>query len=112
LPHPDYLLDLLTSEQLSEWEAYDRLEPVGEYRREYHIAMIASLIHNIAQSVYGSKGKRIVSKPTDFMPWWDSRPSGRDGASQSVEEMKRILLDLASTGGTKQEQKTKREPNG
>jgi len=57
------------------------------------MGMIASMIHNIAQSVYGQKGRRIVSKPTDFMPWFDSPGESRSKV-QSVQEMKEVLMSL------------------
>jgi len=80
---------------LSEWEAYDRLEPIGEYRREYQMGMIGSMILNLAQSIYGRKDKRMVSEPTDFMPWFDD-PWKSKRKVQSVEEMKEMLLSLGS----------------
>ena len=91
-PHPDYLRKVLTSSQITEWQAYDRIDPIGKWRDEYIIAVLASVIMNIAKSVWGKKNVK-PSSPKDFMPNWEKafdKPK-----PQSVEEMKQILFALA-----------------
>ena len=70
MPHPDYLLSSLTSKQLNEWEAYDAIEPVGQYRNDVMLGQVAAVIIDIAQSAFGKKG--VKHKPTDpakLIPW-------------------------------------------
>lgn len=90
-PHPDFWLDSITSEQLLEWEAYDRLEPIGGYRQDYRFAQICHLIYEISQAVYGKKGKRRRSTPKDFMPWGPEEKE-TPKRKQSPEEIKERLL--------------------
>ena len=79
--------------------AYDDLEPIGEWRADYRIAMLCSLVMNIAQSVWGGKGKLAPVSPLDFMPNWGgertSVPKPPEPKRQSVEEMKKILQEIA-----------------
>ena len=86
------MLEQLTSEQVTEWKAYDRLEPIGEMRGDLRMAILASLIANIANS-FATKGKPIRTyTPADFMPKWEEEITK---PAQSVEEMKRILESLS-----------------
>lgn len=55
-----------------------------------------SLVYNIATSLWGKKGQRELSNPSDFMVMW-----GQDsdevtmGKKQSVEQMKAQLMSIA-----------------
>jgi len=84
-------LDSLTSRQLSEWEAYDRLDPIGTWRDDFRLAYLSSLITNIAICVHGKKGAKHTI-PMDFMLDWDVKEKKIN--VQSVEEQKRILMDI------------------
>lgn len=98
-------MDKLTSEQLSEWEAYDKLDPIGKWRDEYMIANLCSLILNVANSIHAKKGhtpKRV--DPIDFMPDWLGERKEKEEEKQSLEEMKSFLLGFV----TKHNKKIKR----
>lgn len=108
LPHPDYLMDLLTSEQISEWLAYDRLEPIGQWRADYRLGVLCALIVDIVQRLFARRGAtpRRVS-PIDYMPDWSGdlremiRAGGEDdsnnaGRAESVEDMKRLFEAIAT----------------
>lgn len=97
--HPDHLLEQITSEQLSEWEAYNRMEPIGEYRRDYRIAALSSLVYNFASS-FGGKGKRKIAQIKDFMFFLEDEPP-KEPEQQSVEEMKAALYSIAATSKKK-----------
>lgn len=93
--HPDDWLDDVTSEQLSEIEAYDSIEPIGGFREDFRFAQVCNLVFQIAQAVYGKKGQRRSSTPADFMPWGSEAIYGRRKPVkkvQTVEEMKEVLL--------------------
>lgn len=78
---------------MDEWEAYDKLDPIGTWREDFRMAYLASLITNLTISVNGKKGTKLT-KPIEFMPDWSgSHEKGR----QTAEEMKEILLALAKT---------------
>jgi len=89
-------LDSLTSAQLSEWEAYDKLDPIGTWRDDYRLAVLDSLLVNIVSRLYAKKGHtpKEVS-PTEFMPNWSGEK--KIAKPQTMEEMKSILLSLAKS---------------
>ena len=97
---------MLNSEQISEWQAYDQLEPIGEWRADYRIGILCSLISQIAIAVFGKKesGSSNIS-PIDFMPDWagDFEESkmlkGRSIAS-SPEEIKALFSVFASASSS------------
>jgi hypothetical protein len=93
-------LDQLTSKQISEWEAYDRIDPIGTWREDFRMAYLSSLITNLTISVHGKKGAKTTS-PIDFMPEWDKDAIKLGKPTQTVEEMKQILLGIAKTQNRK-----------
>ena len=86
------MLDHLTSKQLSEWEAYDRLDPIGTWREDFRLAYLSSLVTNIAIQVNGKKGAKLT-QPQDFMLEW-----GKDKEEiekQSVDQIKEFMMNFA-----------------
>ena len=78
------LLSRLTSSELSEWQAFYRIEPFGEFRADLRAGTIASPLVNLQVK----KGHRRT-KPSDWiMEFIPDEP-------QSPEEMKRILQAFA-----------------
>lgn len=57
------LLASLDSAELTEWMAFDRMEPIGEFRADLRAGIIASTVAN-----YGGRDIREARKPSDFMP--------------------------------------------
>lgn len=88
------MLEAMTAGQLAEWEAYDRLEPIGGYRQDYMIGSVIKIVLELAQAVYGRKGRTLSCTPWDFVPW---RPDVEQAQvkRQSVEEMRQVLQMLA-----------------
>ena len=90
-------MDQLTSKQLSEWEAYDRIDPIGKWRDDFSLAKIESLITNIVQQLYAKKGTIPVNTtPLDFMVDWSGQGKYQIQKQQSVEEQKQILMSWAN----------------
>lgn len=85
-------MDHLSGFQISEWEAFDRLDPIGSWRDDFRMAYIAAILTNLTIAVNGKKGAKL-STPINFMPKWDS-----DGIAeikrQTPEEMKEMLLSI------------------
>lgn len=54
----------MTAREFIEWQAFDRLEPVGEIRGDVRAGIIAAVIANAHR---GRKGK--AATPADFMPF-------------------------------------------
>lgn len=109
----------MTSKQLAEWEAYDRLEPIGDWRGDYRMSFIVSTLWNIVVRLYGRKDAKLT-KPKDFYPRWDmtekeiQEERQREKAKkQSPEEMKKILQSLfrinKRKGKAKKSKKSKKQ---
>ncbi|MDD4987041.1 MAG: DUF4035 domain-containing protein [Dehalococcoidales bacterium] len=91
------MLPELTEEQLAEWEEFNRLEPIGSYKMDYHFAHLCNLLFNIAQGFAGGQ-KRAVAKLLDFMPHWYTQYGPGIPAPvkrQSLDEMKKVILSIA-----------------
>jgi hypothetical protein len=95
--HPDFLLKQLTSRQLAEWEAYNVIDPIGEWRADFRISYLASLITNLAIRIHGKKGAKSVDIE-EFLLKWDAEAGKvkQEDKVQSVEEIKRALMSIAS----------------
>jgi len=97
------LLKQLTAEQLTEWEIYNKIDPIGKWRDELSIATVCALITNTVRQLYTKKGHKVeFTGPDDFMIKWgeveDQKPEPKQ---QSPEEMAQILHGLAAVMGTK-----------
>jgi hypothetical protein len=88
------LLGELTAWQISEWEAYDKLDPIGTWREDFRFACLSSMITNLAISIHGEKGTKMTA-PIDFMQDWtgDRKDEVRQ---QSPEEMKAIFQQIVA----------------
>lgn len=73
--HPNRLLEELTSQEISEWIAYDKLEPIDiEYRQDLRFGILNSTIVNFFSSVFAKKGKTPKQwTPEDFMPKFEKK---------------------------------------
>jgi hypothetical protein len=70
------MLDRITSTELAEWTAYERLYgPLGQERDDNLAALVST---TIANAMRGKKGRRLRLK--DFMPSWGGKEkqSGKD----------------------------------
>jgi len=81
---------------LSEWEAYDRIDPIGDWRADFNFATLKSLLMNMNLSIYRKRGTiPKFTAPIDFMPDWSGELRKVAVKKQSVEEMKQLLLGMA-----------------
>jgi hypothetical protein len=85
-------LDQLTSKQLSEWEAYDRLDPIGTWRDDFRMSFMASLLTNLTIKVNGRKGAALTNVKDFLLDWSGDLKIGKQ---QSIEDMKTVLLQIA-----------------
>lgn len=101
------------------------MDPIGEWRKDFHMAYLVSIITNIVRVLYAKKGTEpVMSAPGDFMPQWgvdeeeqeevpdDVIRSWTDSGwvvrgKQTVDQMKRILLGIANTAESKEKRKRK-----
>ena len=100
-------MEQLTSKQISEWEAYDRIDPIGTWRDDFRLAKIESLITNIVQQLYAKKGtKPVLTTPLDFMVDWTG-DKGHEPKQQSVEEMKAVMMGFMNDQKKQAERRSK-----
>ena len=91
-------MDQLTSYQLSEWEAYDRIDPIGRRRDEYNMAHLISTVVNIARTVWHGKGQALkLTTPEEFVPQWGLTDYQPQSKGRTMEEMKSIALAFATS---------------
>lgn len=88
-------MDHLTLDQINEWEAYDRIDPIGNWTKYFRTAKLESTITNLAIRIHGKEGKELTT-PLDFMPNWEGGEKEEElQKEQSVEDMKQIMMSVA-----------------
>lgn len=100
----------MSGDQLTEWEAFDRLEPVGGYKQDFRFAQLCDLIHMLAYAIGG--GKSVKSKIQDFMPWWFLqylKDVAKASGGQSVEEIGKNLKEWARQHNRAIDRKARKE---
>jgi hypothetical protein len=90
-----------------EWEAENFLEPIGEQRADYRMAVICSTVTNLAGYINSKKGQWKPVKPQDFMPKWDSEGNPE---KQSVEDMKEFMMGMVRASRIRQRAPLDRPP--
>ncbi|MDK1103951.1 MAG: DUF4035 domain-containing protein [Actinomycetota bacterium] len=73
----------MTSREMSEWQAYDRIEPFGQERDDRSRAIIA---HVIAETHRDHKKQSKPSPLSDWMPYPNGRPEPEEEPSPQTEE--------------------------
>jgi hypothetical protein len=90
-------LDQLSAAQIVEWEAYDRIDPIGSWRQDFNFAKIECLITNVVNALYHEEGVEPVMKnPTDFMIKWGQEIEEPEPQQQSISDMKETLKTIFS----------------
>jgi len=97
----------LTLKQLQEWEAMDRIDPIGSWRDDFRMSILASTVTNLAIGIHGKKDTK-PSTPAEFMPDWVGEPV--EVKKQSPQEMKAILLSLTKHQNKKAGIQVKKKP--
>ena len=88
-----------------DWEAYDTIEPIGAYRRDYMDGQVLAMVYNLAQSVWGDKNvSHTILEAIDFIPWMPHTPKHEVGKAQTPEEMKALFVALAADQKAKKKQ--------
>lgn len=64
--------DRVSAREFSEWMAYYRLEPFGEFRADYRMGILASITTN----QWKEKGD-TAARPEDFLPVFGTAPAGK-----------------------------------
>ena len=92
----------MTGFQLSEWEAYDKIDPIGKWRDDFRTAKLESLLVNIVNQLYHKQGvEPTIVTPVDFMVKWGEDMKEPEPEIQSLEDMKKALMAIADTHKTR-----------
>lgn len=70
------LLYTIGSDELTDWMAYDRIQPFGDDRADLRVAILSALIANIHRPTKGAGSNRTF-KPRDFMPFLSRALKGK-----------------------------------
>jgi len=98
----------LTMDQILEWEAYDRMDPIGNWREDFRMAYLATVITNLAIKLHTKSGK--LTTLTDFLPVWDQGDKSSK-STQTADQMKNILMGIANSVNKKIESKERKKSN-
>ena len=96
------MLSKISSHQLSEWMAFERLEPFEGWRGDYRNALLISQVLNAMIAMVGGKGR---TKTGDYVPDFlgaflpDQKASSQ--ASDSSKQIGGIFSGLAPKGAVK-----------
>jgi hypothetical protein len=90
-------LDQLTAFQIAEWEAFNKLEPIGLWVDDYKWATLMAHITNMLTWAHGKKGTKYTGE--DFMPNWTGEE--KPAKTQTWQEMKEFLLGFAKAQNKK-----------
>lgn len=93
----------MNSTQISEWIAYNELEPIdSEWRADYRVAYLISMIANMV--TYDPKKNSKWIRPEDVMLQWD-QDENQVQERQSIEEQKKVMQMFISAFGKQKKKK-------
>lgn len=79
------MMERMSSAEYHGWIAYNRMEPIGEFRADLRSAVVASTGYNI------QRGKNSPSKsPKDFMPIYSEMERKRKEGDPAILEQELI----------------------
>ena len=91
----DALLARLSSRQISEWMAYDSLDPFGEERADLRFGMLMALLANINRD---PKARKEPYTAEEFMPRFGGQEQDgqdeQDKTKQTWEQQKAMMMAL------------------
>lgn len=80
---------------MNDWEAFNRIQPIGQRRNDVYFSVLMSTLFNIAHAFSGSKQAKQF-KAEDFVPNW----MGVDEEDEEVmgtEQIKNFFIEFAKT---------------
>lgn len=91
----DGLLRRMPSSLLTEWLAYDQIDPLGSGRIDAGFGLVAATVVNVNRK----KGRRAV-KPIEMYPPWDKEYAKRHPAKQTWQDQLLIveMMNMAMGG--------------
>ena len=89
---------------MAEWQAFDSLSPIGEERADFRMSYLATIITNLAIGIHGKKGSKPKTVKEFLLDWDTSKPKQ---GTQSIEDMKRIFMEIGAMNKKKEERKVR-----
>lgn len=80
---------------MDEWEAFNRLQPIGQRRNDVYFSILMSTLFNIAHAFSGSKQAKQF-KAEDFVPNWMGSEE-EDVDVMSPDQIKNFFIEFAKT---------------
>jgi hypothetical protein len=90
----DGMLARMPSRLFAEWQAYDRLDPIGAWRGDLLAGIVAATIANVHRD---PKQRRDPYTANDFMPVWEPKP---EPVTTWEDQLRMVELLNAAFGGT------------
>ncbi|MFH1619217.1 MAG: DUF4035 domain-containing protein [bacterium] len=91
------MLSRMPSYELTEWMAYDKIDPFGQERADLRNGVLCALIANRFEML-GKKGRRRRYKPADFMPKFGKERDSSETMLQKVKQLNAMLRGEDKTG--------------
>ena len=97
----------IDSAEFAEWMAYDRLDPIGQWRDDLRMAILASTIANamdgLGQLVIGVAGGHPSPRQPftieDFLPSFDHQPLTPDDEDDAIAQQEAFFEGFTRTFG-------------
>lgn len=83
------LLASLDSNELTEWQAFDTLEAIGEARADLRAGIIASTVAN-----HGSRDIKKPYRASDFMPYLPEREEEKPVLLKDKDAQSALIMKL------------------
>lgn len=77
---------------MMEWEAFDKVQPIGGKRWDFYFARILMTLTNIAVASHGKKGSKLFDLK-DFWPNWTGEEDEPEVMAE--DEIKKFFIEFA-----------------
>ena len=67
------MLKELTSEQITEWLAYNKIDPIGKWRDDYRLSYLAAVVSNNFIKAFGKKNSKMQPVSDFKFPWQENK---------------------------------------
>lgn len=82
------LLRELDSAELTEWMAYEQMEPFGETRADLRAGIVASTVAN-----HGMAELKRPARPSDYMPFIEKQDSSQPVLLDDPDKQSQLILE-------------------
>jgi len=91
------LLTRISSHELSEWMAYEQVQPFGDARADVHAGIVAATIANVNRD---PKRQKKPFRPQDFMPRWEPEKRKEQTWEEQLEVVRMLHVAFGGEVGS------------